>query len=98
MSEKKWSPDTCPCVLLYDDATMTFIDYIVRCREHAGLDGQRLFDGVVTHCAGINNQYSVPPTPTDDQRRIERARIKAMKVAEKDRITRLGPPDINPSR
>jgi hypothetical protein len=97
MSHKRWKVDSCPCVLIYEDSNFTFVRREVRCREHSGLDGQPLFDGVLAHCASFNRQYSLPPSPTDDDRKTESARIKTLKEAEKARITRLGPPDINPT-
>lgn len=90
MSLKKWTLDSCPCILLYDDVAFTFVNWEARCNEHRGLDGQPLFDGVLAHNQSFNNQYTVPPTPTREEVEAENTRLRALKTSETSRIERAG--------
>ncbi len=91
MSIIKWIIDSCPCILLFEDSTITFSRREARCNEHRLLDGQALLDGVIAHNKSFNDQYSVPPTPTREEEKAEGLRITTLKIAEKERILRDGP-------
>jgi len=91
MTVLRWTVDSCPCVIQFDPATGTFVTWESRCDEHKLLDSQALYDAVLIHNNGFNNQYSVGPTPTRQELEDEAVRIRGIKVTEKDRITRAGP-------
>lgn len=90
MTILRWVLDSCPCVILYDIAGATFVKWEARCEEHKLLDNQALYDTVLIHNNGFNNQFSVGPTPTERELKDETLRVTALKVSEKDRITRAG--------
>ena len=91
MSQIRWSLDSCPCVVVYDDRDFTFVRWEKRCDEHKALDGQRLYDGIALHNKSFNDQYSVPPTPTREEEKVESNRVMQLKISERDRINRNGP-------
>lgn len=91
MSLKRWTLDSCPCIMQYDDATMTFVKWEARCDEHKLLDGQPMFDGVLAHNQSFNNQFTLGPSPTREEFRTETFRVKKLKTDEAKRIQRNGP-------
>jgi len=91
MTILRWTLDSCPCVIRFDPATETFDDYEARCDEHRTLQNQALYDGVKAHNNSFNNQYSVGPTPTEQELEDEANRITGLKIAEAARIRANGP-------
>jgi len=91
MTILRWTVDSCPCVIQFDPATGTFVDFEARCDEHKLLVFQALFDAVLIHNNGFNNQFSVGPTPTEQEIEDEVVRVTGLKIAEAARIRANGP-------
>lgn len=91
MTILRWTNDSCPCVIQFDPATVTFVAWEARCDEHKLLVMQALLDAVLIHNNGFNNQYSTGPTPTEQEIENETNRITGLKIAEAARIRANGP-------
>jgi hypothetical protein len=89
----EWHSDSCLCVIEFAHGTFAFIRWNIRCREHTALDGQPLLDAVLALNNGFNNQLTFRGNETPDEKTTEVKRIHDMRATEKDRITRLGPPE-----
>jgi len=91
MTILRWVLDSCPCVIEFDSRGDVFVKWESRCDEHKLLDNQALYDAILIHNNGYNNQYSVGPTPTERELEDEAVRITALKTSEQNRIRNAGP-------
>jgi len=76
-----WEPDTCYCLIEYDENT-TFVKAHRGCLLHEALDGPELLETVLTHNRGFNlTQYD--PDPEKDSMMREEAKEKAKERSRK---------------
>jgi len=81
MSTTIWEPDTCYCLIEYDE-DIRFVKAHSKCLLHEALDGDELLQTVITHNRGFNlTQYD--PDPEKDAMLREEAKEK-----EKERSKR----------
>lgn len=71
MGLTEWHPDSCQCIMMYDDQ-QKYVDYLQKCQGHKHLTKQALLDEIISHNKQFRLKDQIPA------RRIELKRIKAL--------------------
>lgn len=80
-----WHPDSCQCVLVFEQNNLVW-DYAVKvCNIHNGLTDQALLDAVLAH----NQSFNVPSGDLTERQMADQAAARATEAA---RILALGAP------
>jgi len=80
MTVTRWNPDTCDCIIEYNQNIM-WTNTIQKCRLHRSLDGQNLLNSVIAQSQRFNLSHGRNPTEIeiDDiviSRQINKERIR----------------------
>lgn len=80
----RYSPDTCSCIIFFENGSLKFVDWIQKCPGHADKDAQDLVDAIVAH----NRSFQI--SITDQKSKTKRNENVKTKRAERNRIAKLG--------